>query len=45
MVSTLVSSDATEYPDTQQLAVTSRTKNQFGHELNDIRTLSALSHK
>jgi uncharacterized cupin superfamily protein len=40
MVSTLVSPNATEYPDTRQLAVTARTKNQFGQELYDIRTLS-----
>ena len=40
MVSTLVSPNATEYPDTRQLAVTARTKDQFGRELYDIRTLS-----
>ena len=39
MVSTLVSPDATEYPDTRQLSVYARTKNQFGEELFDIRTL------
>jgi uncharacterized cupin superfamily protein len=40
MVSTLVSPNATEYPDTRQLAVTARTKSQFGEDLYDIRTLS-----
>jgi uncharacterized cupin superfamily protein len=40
MVSTLVSPDATEYPDTRQLSVYGRTKNQFGEELFDIRTLA-----
>jgi hypothetical protein len=39
MVSTLVSPNATEYPDTRELAVTARTKDQFGQELHDIRTL------
>jgi len=39
MVSTLVSPNATEYPDTRQLSVYARTKNQFGEELFDIRTL------
>jgi uncharacterized cupin superfamily protein len=40
MVSTLVSPNVTEYPDTRQLAVTARTKSQFGEDLYDIRTLS-----
>ena len=40
MVSTLVSPNVTEYPDTRQLAVRARTKNQFGEELSDIRTLA-----
>jgi len=39
MVSTNVSPDATEYPDTQQLSVYARTKDQFGKELFDIRVL------
>jgi uncharacterized cupin superfamily protein len=39
MVSTRVSPDATEYPDTRQLSVYGRTKNQFGEKLFDIRTL------
>ena len=38
MVSTRVSPDATEYPDTRQLSVYARTKDQFGNELFDIRT-------
>ena len=40
MVSTRVSPDATEYPDTRQLAVYGRTKNQFGEDLFDIHTVS-----
>jgi uncharacterized cupin superfamily protein len=40
MVSTLVSPTATEYPDARRLAVSARTKDQFGQELYDIRTLS-----
>jgi len=39
MVSTRVSPDATEYPDTRKLAVYGRTMNQFGEKLFDIRTL------
>jgi uncharacterized cupin superfamily protein len=39
MVSNLVSPNVTEYPDTRQLSVYGRTKNQFGEELFDIRTL------
>ena len=39
MVSTRVSPDATEYPDTRRLAVYGRTKNQFGEHLFDIRTI------
>lgn len=39
MVSNLVSPNVTEYPDTRQLAVHGRTKDQFGKELFDIRTL------
>jgi uncharacterized cupin superfamily protein len=39
VVSTLVSPDATEYPDTRQLSVYARRKNQFGEELFDIRRL------
>ena len=39
MVSNLVSPNVTEYPDTRQLAVYGRTKNQFGKQLFDIRTL------
>jgi uncharacterized cupin superfamily protein len=39
MVSTNTSPDVTEYPDTRQLSVYARTKDQFGRELFDIRTL------
>jgi uncharacterized cupin superfamily protein len=39
MVSTNVSPDVTEYPDTRQLSVYARTMDQFGRELFDIRTL------
>lgn len=39
MVSTLASPNATEYPDTRELAVTARTKDQFGRELDDIRVV------
>ena len=31
--------DATEYPDTRRLAAYGRTKDQFGEQLFDIRTL------
>jgi uncharacterized cupin superfamily protein len=43
MVSTRVSPDATEYPDTKQLAIYGRTKNQFGEDLYDIRTVKPRS--
>jgi len=39
MVSTRVSPDATEYPDTRRLAIYGRTKNQFGQDLFGIRTI------
>jgi hypothetical protein len=38
MVSTLVSPNVTEYPDTRQLAVSARTKDQSGQELYNIWT-------
>jgi uncharacterized cupin superfamily protein len=43
MVSTRVSPDATEYPDTRKLAIYGRTKNQFGEPLFDVRTLDERS--
>ena len=43
MVSTRVSPDATEYPDTRRLAIYGRTKNQFGEDLFDIRTVEPRS--
>ena len=39
MVSTRVSPDATEYPDTKKLAIYGRTLNEFGERLLDVRTL------
>ncbi len=39
MISTRVSPDATEYPDTRRLAVYGRTKNQFGEELFDVHAI------
>jgi uncharacterized cupin superfamily protein len=39
MISTRVSPNVTEYPDTRKLAVYARTENQFGDELSEVWTL------
>lgn len=39
MVSTLVSPEAVEYPDTQQLSVLARTDSQWGKPLWDMRVI------